>query len=149
METNETIPYKNLWLRLAAYLTFSMAAFQTVLSLSTSAAAYFQAPPSLLEDRLRLFLVGESAALLLVVIGLYALSGAGIIRRLPLLRIILTVFSVLFMLRGMFIIITILKLAGVLEGEVQLQGVVSHFVFLGAGLLFAVGTWKIPVVARK
>jgi hypothetical protein len=63
-----------------------MAACQTVISVWSAAAAYFQAPRGLLNDRVRLFVVGGAAALIPVLFGLYALSGAGVIRRLPLLR---------------------------------------------------------------
>jgi hypothetical protein len=131
---------KRSWLKAAAGLSFFMAACQTVISLFPSIAAYFQAPPSLLEDRWRLFLVGEGAALIPIVFGLYALSGAGIIRPLPLLRTVLVAAAALFLLRGLFIIITALKRFGVLEGEVLFLGTISHFVFLAAGLAYAVGT---------
>jgi len=53
--------------------------------------------------------------------------------------------SSLFLLRGLFIIITILEIVGILKGEILAQGVISHIVFLTAGILFAVGTimnWK-------
>jgi hypothetical protein len=145
MKTKERKFSKRLWLKIAAGISFSMAIFQTVVSLSPSVAAYFQAPPSLLENRLKLFLYGEGAALVLVVFGLYALSGAKIIRHLPLLRMGLIGISSLFLLRGLFIIVTVLKLVGTLKGEIMAQGVISHFVFLTAGIVYVVGTvlnWK-------
>ncbi len=104
---------KKLWLKIAAGWSFFMALCQTVISLSPTAAAYFQAPPPLLEDRWRLFLVGEGAALILVVFGLYALSGAGMIRRLPLLRLGLIGISSLYLLRGLFIVLSLLIVLGV------------------------------------
>ena len=136
---------KKLWLKTAAGLSFFMAICQTVISLSPAAAAYFQAPPPLLENRLRLFLVGEGAALVLVIFGLYALSGAGSIRRLPLLRLGLIGISSLYLLRGLFFILTVLTLLRIIEGEILLQGVISHLVFLAAGIAYTVGTvlnWK-------
>ena len=142
---------KRLWLKVAAGLSFFMAICQTVISLSPAAATYFQAPPSLLENRLQLFLIGEGAALILVVFGLYALSGAGSIRHLPLLRLGLTGISSLFLLRGLFFILTVLVLLGILEGDILLQGVVSDLVFLAAGITFAVGTvlnWRAMKVRR-
>lgn len=145
MKTKEKLKNKKLWLKVAAGISFSMAIIQTIISLSPSIAAYFQAPPSLLEDRLRLFLFGEGAALIVFVFGLYALSGAKIIRHLPLLRVGLIGISSLFILRGSFIIITFLRIAGVLKGENLTQGVISHIVFLTAGIVFAIGTilnWK-------
>ncbi|HLO14341.1 MAG TPA: hypothetical protein VK206_05905 [Anaerolineales bacterium] len=142
---------KRLWLKTAAGLSFFMAICQTVISLSPAAAAYFQAPPPLLENRLQLFLIGEGAALLLVIFGLYALSGAGSIRHLPLLRLGLTGISSLFLLRGLFFILTALVLLGILEGEILIQGVISDQVFLAAGITFAVGTilnWKEMQIRR-
>jgi hypothetical protein len=142
---------KKLWLKVAAGLSFFMAICQTVISLSPAAAAYFQAPPPLLENRWRLFLMGEAAALILVIFGLYALSGAGSIRRLPLLRLGLIGISSLFLLRGLFFILSVLVILGILEGQLLIQGEISTFVFLAAGLAFAIGTvlnWRDMQVRR-
>lgn len=142
---------KRLWLKTAAGLSFFMAICQTVISLSPAAAAYFQAPPPLLENRLRLFFIGEGAALILVIFGLYALSGAGSIRHLPLLRLGLIGISSAYLLRGLFFILTVLTLLGILEGEILVQGVVSHLVFLAAGIAYAIGTvlnWKEMQIRR-
>ena len=142
---------KKLWLKIAAGWSFFMAICQAVISISPAAAAYFQAPPPLLENRLQLFLIGEAAALVLVIFGLYALSGAGSIRRLPLLRLGLTGISSLFLLRGLFFILTVLALLGILEGEILIQGVISDLVFLAAGISYAVGTvlnWREMKIRR-
>jgi len=133
-----------LWLKLAAGLSFSMAACQAVISVWPAAAAYFQAPPSLLNDRVRLFVVGGAAALIPALFGLYALSGAGVIRRLPLVRTVLVVVGSLFLLRGLFIILTILEALGIRQGQILLAGVASHVMFLLAGVAYlggAVLTW--------
>jgi hypothetical protein len=137
---------KKVWLKVAAGLSFFMAACQTVISVSPAAAAYFEAPPKLLENRLLLFVMGESATLILVIFSLYALSGAGNIRRLPLLRIVLVAISSLFLLRGLFIVFTVLNLLDVLKGKILIQGVVSHLVFLAAGIAYSWGTilnWRV------
>ena len=142
---------KKLWLKIAAGLSFFMAICQTVISLSPTAAAYFQAPPSLLENRLQLILIGEGATPVLVIFGLYALSGAGTIRHLPLLRLGLTGISSLFLLRGLFFILSLLTLLGILKGEILVQGVVSDLVFLAAGITYALGTllnWREMRVRR-
>jgi hypothetical protein len=139
-EEEQKLRNKKLWLLIAAGKTFFMAACQTVISISPAAAAYFQAPPKLLENRLSLFIMGESATLILVIFSLYALSGAGQIRRLPLLRIALIAISTLFLLRGSFIVITVLRLLHVLSGKNLVQGVVSHLVFLAAGIAYTGGT---------
>jgi hypothetical protein len=133
------------WLKVAAGLSFAMAACQAVISVWPAAAAYFQAPPNLLNDRVRLFMVGGTAALIPVLFGLYALSGAGVIRRLPILRTALVGIGSLFLLRGLFIIPTALVVLGVLQGQVSLPGVASHAVFLSAGIAYlggAVLNWK-------
>ena len=142
---------KKLWLKVAAGFSFFMAICQTVISIFPAAAAYFQAPPGLLENRLKLFLIGEGAALILVIFGLYALSGAGSIPHMPLLRLGLIGISSLFLLRGLFFILPVLSLLGVIEGEILIQGVVSHLVFLAAGIAYAVGTvlnWREIQVRR-
>ncbi len=136
---------KKLWLKVAAGLSFFMAICQAVLSISPAAAAYFQAPPALLENRLQLFLVGGGAALIFAVCGLYALSGAGSIRHLPLLRLGLIGISSLYLLRGLFVILSFLVVLEILHGEILIQGELSTLVFLAAGIAYAVGTvlnWK-------
>ena len=136
---------RRLWLKVAAGLSFFMAACQAVISVWPAAAAYFGAPPALLNDRARLFVVGGAAALIPVIFGFYALSGARVIRRLPLVRTALVGIGSLFLLRGMFIIITFLKTLGVLQGQVFLAGVATHVVFLSAGIAYlggAVLNWK-------
>jgi hypothetical protein len=136
---------RKLWLKVAAGLSFSMAAGQAVISVWPAAAAYFQAPPSLLNDRVRLFVIGGTAALVPVLFGLYALSGAGVIRRLPLLRTALVGIGSLFLLRGLFIILTFLEALGIRQGRILLAGVASHMVFLSAGIVYlggAVLNWK-------
>ena len=136
---------KRLWLKMAAGLSFFMAACQLVISVWPAAAEYFQAPPALLNDRVRLFVIGGAAALFPVLFALYALSGAGVIRRLPLLRTALIGIGSLFLLRGLFIILTLLVALGILEGRVSLPGVASHLIFLSAGLMYLGGArlnWK-------
>jgi hypothetical protein len=142
---------KTIWLKVAAGLSFFMAICQTVISLSPAAAAYFQAPPALLENRAKLFLIGEGAALILVIFGLYAFSGAGSIPRMPLLRLGLIGISSLFLLRGLFVILDVLVILGVLVGEILIQGVISTLVFLAAGITYAVGTvsnWREMQIRR-
>lgn len=128
------------WLKIAAGLSFFMAVCQTIISLSPAAAAYFMAPPPLLENRWRLFLIGEAAALIMVIFGLYALSAAGIIRRLPLLRLGLIGISAVFLLRGLFVVFSVLVILGIVQGQLLIQGEISTLVFLAAGVAFAVGT---------
>jgi hypothetical protein len=95
--------------------------------------------------------IGEGAALVLAVFGLYALSGARSIRRLPLLRVGLVAISSLFLLRGLFFIVSVLIVLGVLQGRILIQGEISTLVFLAAGIAFAAGTvsnWRDMSVRR-
>lgn len=130
---------RRLWLKVAAGLSFFMAASQAIIAVWPAAAEYFKAPPSLLNDRVRMLVVGGSAALVPALFGLYALSGAGVIRRLPLVRTALVAIGSLFFLRGLFIILTFLEVLGIREGEILLAGVASHLVFLSAGIAFLGG----------
>ncbi len=142
---------KKMWLKIAAGWSFFMAACQTIISLSPAAAAYFQAPPPLLANRWQLLLWGEGAALLLAIFGLYALSGAGSIRRLPLLHLGLVGISGLFLLRRLFIVSSVLIILGILDGQLLIQGEISTLVFLAAGIAFTVGTllnWKDMQIRR-
>ncbi len=131
---------RKLWLLVAAGLSFFMAICQVVISVFPAAAAYFKAPPPLLEDRLQLLLVGEGVALLFAIAGLYALSGARSIPHLPLLRLGLIGISSVYLLRGLFFVLSALVLLGVLEGELLVQGEVATLIFLTAGIAYAVGT---------
>lgn len=131
---------KKLWLKTAAGFSFFMAICQTVISISPAAATFFKAPPELLENRLQLFLVGEGAALILVIFGLYALSGAKSIPHLPLLRLGLIGISTIYLLRGLLVIVSALIFLGVLKGEILIQGEIATLLFLSAGLAYAVGT---------
>jgi hypothetical protein len=142
------------WLIVGAGLSFFMAACQAVISVWPAAAAYFGAPPGLLENRARLFFIGEGATLVVVAFGLYALAGAGRFPRLPLLRVGLVGISCLYLLRGLFIVLTVLEVLGILKAQVLVQGVISHLVFLAAGVTYAVGTvlnWRelrVTAIAR-
>jgi hypothetical protein len=139
-EKEEKSVNRKIWLKGAAALSFFMALCQTVISLSPAAAAYFGAPPPLLENRIQLFLLGEGAALIFALFGLYALSGAGSIPSLPLLRLGLIGISSLYLLRGLFFILTVLTILRILDGEILIQGVISHLVFLAMGITYTAGT---------
>ena len=77
--------------------------------------------------------------MILVIFGLYALSGAGSIPRMPLLRLGLIGISSFFLLRGLFFIVSVLIILGILEGEILIQWEISTLVFLAAGIAYAVG----------
>jgi hypothetical protein len=93
-----------------------------------------------LENPRQLFTIGEAAAVIFAIFGLYALSGVGSVRHLPLLRLGLVGISSLYLLRGSFIILTVLTLIGIPAGRILPQGVGSHLVFFAAGIAYSVGT---------
>ncbi len=132
--------HRKLWLQVAAGFSFFMAVVQVLVSVFPDAAAYFKAPPPLLENHLQLLLIGGAVALLFAIAGLYALSGARSISHLPLLRLGLIGISSVYLLRGLFFVLSALVLLGVLEGELLVQGEVATLIFLTAGIAYAVGT---------
>jgi hypothetical protein len=131
---------RKLWLQVAAGFSFFMAICQALISISPAAAAYFKAPPGLLENPPQLLLIGGGAALIFAIAGFYALSGVRSVPHLPLLRLGLIVISSIYLLRGVLFIPDALVLLGVIEGELLVQGEIATLVFLGAGIAYAVGT---------
>ncbi len=97
----------------AALLSFGAALFQAAIAFVPAWSAAFGAgglaanPPLLLA-------LGLLVALLLAIFGLYGLSGAGVIRRLPLLRPALFVIGLLYGLVGVNFIFQVLAMLGIL-----------------------------------
>lgn len=83
-------------------------------------------------------LVTVAIAALLGVWALYAFSGAGLIRRLPLLRTALVAITAVYMLRAL----ALLPLVVLRPRLVDTFAVVSSLIVLVYGLAYAVGTWK-------
>lgn len=83
-------------------------------------------------------LVTLAIAAMLMVWALYAFSGAGVIRRLPLLRTALILISAVYLLRA-FALIPIVILRPELA---DIFAVVSSLVVLAYGLAYSIGTWK-------
>jgi len=128
------------WLKVAAGICFLMAACQAVISISPDIATYFGAPPSLTENRFLLYITGSIATLILVIFGLYALSGAGSFFRLPFVRIVLIFISSVFLLRASFLILTVLRFLNIVEGKILIRELISHLIFFAAGLTYTGGT---------
>ena len=82
-------------------------------------------------------LVTLGIAAILTVWALYAFSGAGIIRRLPLLRTALVLISAVYLLRA-FALLPVLILRPEL---VDAFAIVSSLVVLAYGLAYTIGTW--------
>ena len=83
-------------------------------------------------------LVTVGIAALLAVWALYAFSGAGLIRRLPLLRTALVAITAVYLLRGL----ALLPLLALKPRLVDTFAVVSSVIVLAYGIAYAVGTWK-------
>ena len=83
-------------------------------------------------------LVTVGIAVLLAVWALYAFSGAGLMRRLPLLRTALVAITAVYLLRGL----ALLPLLALKPRLVDTFAVVSSLIVLAYGIAHAVGTWK-------
>jgi hypothetical protein len=81
-------------------------------------------------------LVTLAIAALLATWALYAFSGAGLIRRLPLLRTGLVAITAVYLLRGL----ALLPLLLLAPRMVDTFAVVSSLIVLGYGIAYAVGT---------
>ncbi len=129
-------------LKLAAAASFAIAILHlAIIFLGPEAYVAFGAPDlgaleaqgSRTPDLLTLVLV-----VVFTVFGLYALSGAGTIRRLPLLAVGLIAIGTIYTLRGLGVIAELLQLAG--GAAVPARQVLFSLVSLGIGLLYLMGT---------
>jgi hypothetical protein len=82
-------------------------------------------------------------ALIFAVWALYAFSGAGLIRRLPLLRGGLITIGLIFFLRGLSILPQVVALAQSGRSVVH-RAVVFSFVSLTCGIIYLAGTTMLP-----
>jgi hypothetical protein len=73
-------------LKSAGIICFGIALFQVVIGYSPSLSLYFGAPEALVKNIYALIFISFLVAGILTIFGFYALSGAGYIRRLPLLK---------------------------------------------------------------
>jgi hypothetical protein len=132
---------------LAGVLSFCAAIFQAVIALVPAWSVAFGAGDALTSNPTRLLALGLLVALLLVVFGLYGLSGAGVIRRLPLLRPGLFVIGLLYCMVGINFIFQVLALLGILPsaGPIPIYILLISFGALVAGLAYLIGlavNWK-------
>jgi hypothetical protein len=88
-------------------------------------------------------------ALVFVLFGLYALSGAGLIRRLPLLNLGLFGIGAVYTARGIAFIPQLLVLLGILPSVrvIPLAHLLSSLVSLSVGVLYLAGLVKIMNVS--
>ena len=141
-------------LLVAGILSFTVAVFQAVVSLSPSWSLYFGAPAKLTANPLVLLVTGEITALFFVIFGLYAVSGAGAKSQLPLLRTILIVITGLYLLRGSLFFIQLMAVNKLMHHgrTIPVQALLSSAVSLVIGIIYLVGTlgrWKYLNTSRR
>ena len=133
---------------LAGVLSLAVAVFQVYLGFSPAASAYWGGP----TDQPVLLVASLVVGFVFVLWGLYGFSGAGLIRRLPLLRLGLIVIGAIYTLRGIPLITMLLTMAGIISDPQPIppQALISSLVSLGIGLVYLVGTvaaW--PALSHK
>ena len=133
---------------LAGVLSLAVAGFQGYRGLSPAASAYWGGP----TEQPILLIASLIVGLIFVVWGLYGFSGAGVIRRLPLLRLGLIVIGGIYILRGIPGIMILLIMAGIIRDPQPIppQALIASLVSLGIGLAYLVGTivaW--PALSHK
>jgi|ERR1039458_6597411 hypothetical protein len=96
----------NYLLQAGGYFSLAFTAMQvTAIGWSARAVRYFGGPAELRIERPILYaLLCLAVGAIVAVFGLYALSGAGKIRRLPLLRTVLISVTAIYLLRGLLFI---------------------------------------------
>ena len=132
---------------LGGVLSFCAAIFQAVIAFVPAWSAAFGASDALVSNPALLITLGLLVALLLVIFGLYGLSGAGVIRRLPLLRLGLFVIGLLYSLVGINFIFQVLTILGILPsaGSIPIFIVLVSLGALVAALAYLIGlavNWK-------
>lgn len=125
----------------AGILSLDMSLFQAGIAFSPGLSAAFQAPPELVSNPPLLLAAGVLVASLMAVSGLYGLSAAGLIRRLPLLRLGLVGIGAAYLLMALPIIPQALILAHVLSpGQLlYIEHLSLSLISLVTGLAFLVG----------
>lgn len=133
------------WFMLAAYLSFAVAAFHVaVVFVGAPAYTYFGAPElaRLVESgSLVPAAVTLSIATVFVVFGVYALSGAGVVRRLPFLAGGLVLIGSVYTLRGLSLVGQAFRIV-VAPELVPVRALLYSLASLVIGCVYLVGTVK-------
>ena len=132
---------------LAGVLSFCAAIFQAAIAFVPAWSAAFGASDALVSNPPLLLALGLLVSLILVIFGLYGLSGAGVIRRLPLLRLGLLVIGLLYSTVGINFIFQVLVMLGLLPsaGPIPIYQLLVSFGALVAALAYLIGlavNWK-------
>ena len=133
--------HSNYFLILAGLLSFGAAIFQVALRIVPEWCVFWGAGGELASNRALLLGASLVVALAAAIGGLYALSGAGLVRRLPLLRTVLLLVGILCSLRGISFVMLLLMVVGILpsQGPVPATAWQASFVFLLIGLTYLIG----------
>lgn len=134
----------NQWLKLGGILSFAVALLHIIIIfVGASAYRYFGAG----EDMAAASESGSAFPALLTLVlvaifavwGLYGLSGAGVIRRLPLLKIALILIGAIYTLRGTAVFQQLFQISAS-SAEVAPHEIVFSSVSLIIGLAYLIGT---------
>lgn len=115
--------------------------------------AFFGAPQGLVDmaraGNIRAPISCLVIATFLALLAAYAFSGAGLIRRLPFLRLVLAAIAGVLILRGVLFVPLILWRPGTLSGICDCRGVdafviVTSVLCLALGVGYALGAWATP-----
>ena len=131
----------------AGIICFFLALFQAAIGFSPSLSSYFGAPEALANNRIALIAASLLIAGILAMFGVYAVSGAGKMGRMPWLKQVLVAISIIFILRGLLIIPELLVFLGILQSSIPVP---VRFIFLSLGTLLisfllvagTIGQWK-------
>ena len=131
----------------ASLLAFAGAIIQAAIGFVPEWSAALGAGEALTSNPQLLLALGLLMALVFAVCGLYGLSGAGLIRRLPLLRLGLFVIGLVCTLNGAPLIFQLPAVLGIRPAAqpVPASFVISSLVFLTVGLGYLIGLaagWK-------
>ncbi len=132
---------------LAGVLSFCAAIFQAVIGFVPAWSAAFGSGDALASNPPLLLALALLVALVLVIFGLYGLSGAGLIRRLPFLRLGLLAIGLLYSLVGINFIFQVPVILGIAPsaGPIPIHIVLVSFGALVAALAYLIGlavSWK-------
>jgi hypothetical protein len=131
----------NSLLFLGGLLSFGFAVFQIALGIVPEWSADWGAGDELVSNPALLLGASLVVSVAFTVSGLYGLSGAGLLRRLPLLRTGLIVIGIICTLRGIAFVLLLLTVLGLLplQGPILRTAWQSSFIFLLIGLTYLVG----------
>ncbi len=131
----------------AGILSLDVSLFQAGISLSPGLSAALDAPPALVANPPLLLGAGILVSIVFAICGLYALSAAGLVKRLPLLRLGLLGSGVGYLLMGLPFIPQLLSLTHAISATqaLYIEKICVSLVALVTGLAFLGGLalgWK-------